>query len=153
MATWIDRLYSDFIARDLSYVVAGALVAWTWTILLDQPDFLSTDTTSGVISRIVAFYFLGTILRDLVAGATSLFPKRTPDKPESDTWAWTYLHLSKEVHEDDLPEPYRKRYLNMLQDLSGCYSSEVMKRLERIIFGIGVAFKLTPLRGAILELG
>jgi hypothetical protein len=75
---WIDRLYTHFLGRDLSYLVSGGFVIvvyqWSW---IGEVSFFS-DYSPRLWALLVASYMLGLILSEVVS-FTGVAPKDIAD--------------------------------------------------------------------------
>lgn len=78
-STWIERFYSHFLGRDLSYTFAGGLFICIVEYVLYATVFLPQKLSLELIGFLLASYFLGSVFDDL---ALEIFPCLTVKKAD-----------------------------------------------------------------------
>ncbi|PWB49234.1 MAG: hypothetical protein C3F06_14810 [Candidatus Methanoperedenaceae archaeon] len=72
-STWIERFYTHFLGRDLTYIYAGGLFICVGEYTLFYTVFMPKELSFELISFLLSSYFLGIAIREI---GLNYFPLR-----------------------------------------------------------------------------
>lgn len=109
----VERFYSHFFCRDLTYIFAGGLFISILEFVVFKNIYLPQQISLELIGFLMASYFLGSILRDIAS------------------YVWQFKDIQ-------LPENYQSE-LVLYQDLIKNYDSNILTKYERFVFNLAIA--------------
>jgi hypothetical protein len=111
-STWLERFYTHFLGRDLTYAFAGGLFICVVEYAFYSKVFIPQGISLELIGFILSSYILGSVIRDV---GTKIFPS-----------------LIKKTH-------FRyPSHLLFHQDLIKNYDADVLNRYERLMFRLAI---------------
>jgi hypothetical protein len=123
-SSWVERLYTDFLARDLAYLFAGGLFISIIEYTLYTKIFLPQQISLELFGFLGVSYFLGIIFHQI----GNLFPFLQDDFPNG--------YQSEIVLFQYLFKEYDKRVINLLERTRFHFKSAITIGISSFLGGI-----------------